>query len=374
MKNDSKNLNKLIAYARDNLLLDALDETYTLNRLAKLYGVPAPELDPDCECDLSLDELIGAPGANVDAADVLDAILPLPHTVNGYFRDELSRNAAKAFDFLFETYALGGCVAAAEAGNSNGFINYAQKPTVLSRAVLLPIGGDELYYTPRVTGNHIATVSSDDFMTDDIVARESAYVAAYGGTIAKRIGDDATYYCCDETALDGAAVKEQLKSGTVKIALLDYPVPVIAVSGVAKNTVAREAAKLIKAAGDAEIPCIAACTAKNGVTFYLILANDIASTDTLKAATPLTACGVFETIDCTRLLSVLEKGTALSTDLFAFKPIYSEIGGVKHGAKAKSALDGALAAMFKPALAASAATDEAKAKALVAQYDKAETL
>lgn len=372
MKNDGKILNMLIAYARDNLLLDALDETYTLNRLAKLCGVPAPELDPDCECELSLDELLGMLGDKVDAADVADAILPLPHTVNGYFRDELSRNTAKAFDFLFDTYALGGCVAAADAGNADGFINYAQKPTILTRAALLPVGGDELYFTPRVTGNRIATLSSDDFMVDDIVARESAYVSAYGGTIAKRIGDDATYYVCDETALDSAAVKEQLKSGTVKISLLDYPVPVLAVSGVAKNTVAREAARLVKAAGDAEIPCVVACTAKNGVTFCLVFANDVAPTDTLKAATPLTCCGVFETVDCSPLLSVLEKGTALSTDLFAFKPIYSEIGGVKHGNKAKAALDGALAKIFKTALAASAATDEAKAKALVAQNDQAE--
>ena len=31
-------LGKLIAYARDNLMLDALDETYTLNRIGALAG------------------------------------------------------------------------------------------------------------------------------------------------------------------------------------------------------------------------------------------------------------------------------------------------------------------------------------------------
>ena len=205
MKIDNKKLNQIIAYARDNLLLDALDETYTLNRLAKLCGVAAPELDPDCECELSLDELLG--GLDVDPADVLDAILPLPHTVNGYFRDELTRNAAKAFDFLFETYALGGCVAQSEAGNADGYINYAVKPTALSRAVLLPVGGDELYYTPRIEGNHIATLASEDILADEIVAREAAYASAYGGTIVKHIGDGTTYHCCDKTALGNASVK-----------------------------------------------------------------------------------------------------------------------------------------------------------------------
>ena len=371
MKIDNKKLNQLIAYARDNLLLDALDETYTLNKLAKLCGVAAPELDPDCECELTLDELLGA-FDGIDTADLLDTILPLPHTVSGYFRDELTRNPAKAFDFLFETYALGGCVAQSDAGNADGYINYAEKQTALSRAVLLPVGGDELYYTPRVAGNHIATLAAEDVLSDEIVSREAAYVSAYGGTIVKRIGDDSTYYCCDKTALASASVKEQLKSGAVKVALLDYPVPALAVSGVAKNTVAREAAALIKAAGDAELPVSVACAAENGITFYLVFANEIAANDIIKSASPLNACGVFGTVDCAPLLSVLEKGTALSTDLFAFKPIYSEIGGVKHGAKARAELDGALAKMFKPVLAAAAAGDDAKVKALVEAANKAE--
>ena len=75
MKIDNKKLNQLIAYARDNLLLDALDETYTLNRLAKLCGVAAPELDPNAECELTLDELLGA-FDGIDAADLLEVILP----------------------------------------------------------------------------------------------------------------------------------------------------------------------------------------------------------------------------------------------------------------------------------------------------------
>ena len=367
MKIDNKKLNQLIAYARDNLLLDALDETYTLNRLAKLCGVSAPELDPDLECDLTLDELLAA-FDGVDHADLLDAILPLPHTMSGYFRDELDRNAKKAFDFLFETYALGGCVAQSEAGCADGFVNYAETPTELSRAVLLPVGGDELYYTPRVAGNHIATLAAEDMLADEIVAREAAYASAYGGTIIKHIGDDAKYYCCDKTALQAAAVKEQIKTGTVKVALLDYPVPALAVSGVAKNTVAREAAALIKAAGDAELPVSVACAAENGITFYLVFAKEIATNDIIVSAGPLGECGVFGTIDCAPLLSVLEKGTALSTDLFAFKSLYSEIGGVKHGAKARAALDGALSKAFKPLLAAAAA-DEAKVKALATQAE-----
>ena len=35
----NKIINKLIAYARDNLMLDALDEVYTAGRLSSLCGV-----------------------------------------------------------------------------------------------------------------------------------------------------------------------------------------------------------------------------------------------------------------------------------------------------------------------------------------------
>lgn len=68
-------------------------------------------------------------------------------------------------------------------------------------------------------------------------------------------------------------------------------------------------------------------------------------------------------------MSVLEKGTALSSDLYAFKPLYAEIGGVKHGAKAAAALGAELVKQFKTALAAAASADEAAAEKLVAPTD-----
>ena len=78
---------------------------------------------------------------------------------------------------------------------------------------------------------------------------------------------------------------------------------------------------------------------------------------------------MFETAELEPLLNVLEKGTALSSDLYAFKPLYAEIGGVKHGNKAADALGAELAKQFKAHLAAAASVDEVAAEKLAASTD-----
>ncbi len=364
MKTDIKSLlNKFIAYARDNLMLDALDETYTLNRLAALCGVtPAPA---EVDCTDTLDALFAAlaeVAPNVDKADVTDILLPQPHTVNGYFRDELTRKPKKAFDFLFELYALAGLVSA-EDGEVKDFVRYTAHDCS-APAVSLPIGDAELGYSPTVTKNHIAAIDgTDDILADDITAREAAYVQAYGGVIARHSGA-AVYKVCDVAALDSAKIKTQISDGSVKLALLDYPVPALKAFGIAKNSVAREAAKIMKAASDKSLEYTVACTADTGVSFYIGFAKLAPAAGELAAFDTLSACGVFGTIDYSPLMSVLEKGTALPNDLAAFKSVYAEIGGVKHGAKASAKLDEHLTTVFKPALAASASATEADVRSL----------
>lgn len=368
MKIDTKTvLNKLIAYARDNLMLDALDETYTLNRLAALCGVK-PEYK-ELECDQTLEELLTelesvVPG--VDKAAAIDVILPLPHTVNYYFTDELDRNANKAFDFVFELYTE-----ANESFRSNGYTFCADAASI-NRAVSLTVGNDELEYTPVNGGARIATLSCPDILSVDIAARMAAYADKYDGVIVKSKGD-MNYLCADGTALSGAAVKEQIKTGAVKVATVDYPVPALKISGIAKNSVAREAASLIKAADAENLDFVTACTkSADGFEFYLVLAGNVEKDDLFVKSDALAACGVVTTADLKPVLSVLEKGTALSTDLFIFKPVYAIAGGVKHGSKAGSALADALVKLFKPILAKTASADEDKLKALCAATETTE--
>lgn len=365
--NITATVNKLIAFARDNLMLDALDETYTFNRLATLAGIESPaqaDVDyGDATPDELLDELRAAK-PDIDVSAVTDALMPPAHTVDYYFTDELGRKPKKAFDFIFDLYALGGYALNSEAHYSDGYLHYAAIAEKPERPVFLPVP-DQLKYTPRVVGGHIATLRGDDILSADITARECAYVEAYGGAIARRIGsENNAYYCCDSIAPASAEIKEQLAAGAVKIALLDYPVPVLAFSGIAKNTVAATAARVIKTAADGGIPCVVAATAKDGVTFYAIFAGNVESDGLIRGDDVLSACGVFATTDFSPLVPVLEKGTGLSTDLFAFKPIYDMIGGVKHGQKAREALDGAVVSLFKLALAKAASVTEDQAKAL----------
>lgn len=367
MKNDINTvLNKFIAYARDNLMLDALDETYTLNRLAALCGTTAAQADT--ECTESLDALfaqLAAFAPDVDKSDVIDIILPLPHTVNGYFRDELDRKPKKAFDFLFDLYALGGTVSQETGGDVDGYVRYTAKALPDSPAVSLPVGDAELDYAPRVVKNHIAKIyGDDDILADDITARLVAFATTYGGVIAKR-ASTSDYLCGDVFALDAAKIKEQLSDGSVKLALIDYPVPALKVFGIAKNSVAREAARIMKAAADAGLDYTAACSAKDGVALYIVFAKPLPETDGIAAFDALAACGVFATTDFSPLMSVLEKGTALPNDLAEYKSVYAAIGGVKHGAKASAVLDAHLASLFKTALKASASADEQTVKSLL---------
>lgn len=362
-------LGKLIAYARDNLMLDALDETYTLNRIGALAG--ATDLGGVKDCDYGdatlgalLNELEAAAPA-LDRAAVTDALFPLPHTVNYYFSDTLGRSPKKAFDFLFDLYAFGGFAADGEAYSADGFTRYADGKAENGRAVVIDANG-ELHYVPLNRGNNIAVIDCDDFMSDDIARRMAAYVTNYGGAIATRIGGDGKYYACDIIAPAAAKAKTKLADGAVKISLLDYPVPAISVGGLAKNTVAAAAAKIIKAATDEKLACVAACAAKDeGAEFYVIFANPVGASEYISAGDALAACGVFGTVDFSEFTQILEKGTALPADLSAFKPLYNEIGGVKLGAKASDKLTEALAAVFKKSLAAAASADEAKATALV---------
>ncbi len=364
-------LNKLVSYALDNLLLDALDVTYTFNRLASACGAAAPVLDEDADygdstlCAL-LDELAAAaPGTDTTA--IADILFPMPRTVNYYFDSKLSRDTEKAFDFLFDLYAHGAnCISTAPAMGKNGYLGYYSDIAYAAQGAQLSVG-EELVYTPRAAGNRIATLENPDILSDDLVTRMATYVAQYGGAIAAKIGDATDYMCCKDIAPTCAPVKNQLSTGTIKTALLDYPVPALAFNGIAKNAVAREVARVIKAASEAGYACTLAASAKDGLTFYVVFAGDIAANEYLMGSDALTACGVFRTADCSPLLSVLEKGTALSTDLARFKTIYDKIGGVKLGAKAQAELGGALADMFIPALKAAASVTEEQAAALIAK-------
>lgn len=363
-------LNKLLSYAFDNLLLDTLDETYTLNRLAVACGVKTPTRDENADYgDATFGELLSelkAAAPDVDLATAESILFPMPRTVGMYFNDALDRNAKKAFDFLYELYALGNNVISKSAAfGKDGFYGYSAGNVSELAAVTLPDCGG-LAYAPRVVGNRIAKLDKPDVMTEDVLAREHMFANAYGGVIAARLGDD-RYAVADAFALTSAKVKTDLTVGSVKTALLDYPVPALAFNGVAKNAVMREAARVINAATDAGLKPVIAAAAKDGVTYYVIFANDVAQDGLIVNNDALTACGVFETADYSPLMSVLEKGTALSTDLAAFKHVYDVIGGVKHGAKAGDALGGYLVDKFKPALAAAASATDEQATAFVKQ-------
>lgn len=361
-------LNKLISYARDNLMLDALDEIYTLNRLAALCGVPAVKPE-ETETDQTLDALLAElkAAADVDVEAVKDILLPSPHTVDFYFRDELGRKPQKAFDFLFDLYESCGSVAAGEASGKDGYIHYSRGESgALARPVMLDVG-TAVPYTPIASGNRIAALGGDDTLfTADITARLVAYATTYGGTIAKRLNDEDYYLVCTDSAIAHAAVKQKIKDGTVKVDILDYPAPALKFSGIGKNAVIREATTYIKAATDAGKPCVAACACiDNAPAVYVIFAKAVEATDLILSTDALACCGVVAAPDFSALLSVLEKGTALSSDLFAFKPLYAEIGGVKLGAKAKATLDEAVAKHIKAAISAASSATEAEAVALL---------
>ncbi|MCH5166146.1 MAG: hypothetical protein J1G01_07075 [Clostridiales bacterium] len=370
MKSDiNLTLNKLVSYALDNLLLDALDDTYTFNRLATVCGVAAPVRDIDADYgNQTLEDLIGeltAVAPSVDKTAVVDILFPMPRTVNYYFANKLSRDTNKALDFLFDLYAHGyNNVSKSAAIGKNGYLGYACGDITPMHAATLFVG-EELVYTPRVIGNHIATLEKPDILTEDILSRESTFALKYGGAIATRIGSDAAeYYCCDQIALTSCAVKKELSTGAVKTSLLDYPVPALAFNGIAKNTVIREVMRIIKAANESDLSCVVAAAPKDGVTFYLVFADPVKASEFVLGGDALAACGVFETVDCAPLLPVLEKGTALSTDIAAFRPIYDVIGGVKHGAKATQVLGGALTDLFIPLLKAAASAAENQVTAL----------
>lgn len=356
-------LNKLIAFAEDNLMLDSLDAVYTLNKLATLVGVK-PALEEADYGDATYGELVDelAAAVKVDKAAVTDILLPLPHTVNYYFNDQFSRNPQKAFEFIFDLYAQVGGVTNSVSGSDNGYTHYEAGGDGV-HSVALSVGGDHLKYTPLSFGACVASLECKDFMSEDIASRMAAFAEAYKMTIAKSSGDGDYYTCCGDTALSKAPVKVQLGDGAVKVALLDYPVPALSVTG-PKNSTIREAAKLIKAAADKGLSCVIACEAGQWTKFFLVFVKPTEKTEVFASSTPLSACGVYGTVNLDALLSVLEKGTALSTDLFPFKTIYSSIGGVKHGAKAGAALAGELAKTYKTILSAAASCDEAAATAL----------
>lgn len=356
-------LNKLVTFAEDNLMLDVLDGDYTLNRLCSLVGVTPDKQEADYG-DATVSELIAELKTlvpSVDATAVMDMLMPLPHTINYYFSDELSRNPKKAFEFIFELFGK-----TAHASGANGFTRYVK--STADRAVFIPVGGDELKYSPIALGNLVASVSCPDFMSEDITARLASFAEKYGCALAKRIGDDSDYMACENIAPAAAPVKTKLKDGAVKVSLIDYPAPTLSVVG-PKNSAAREAARIIKAAADENIPCVCACKTGEWTSFYIVFAGEIATGETFAASDALTPCGAAATVDFTPLLSVLQKGTALSSDLFAFKSIYSTVGGVKHGDKAEAALDDAVIKELKKAIAAASSTTEAKASE-IAQADK----
>lgn len=370
MKTDINSiLNKLTAYAIDNLLLDPLDQTYALNRLATVCGLAEPKLDYDTDYgDATFAELLDELAAalpQVDKAAITDILFPMPRTINYYLEGKLARGADKAFDFLFDLYAHGyNAVSDSPAIGEKGYLCYYADTTAPTAQAALNVGGEPLAYTPIAVGNHIAALQNPDILSDDIVKRLAAYVADFGGVIAARIGEGADYLCCATAALSGAKPKKQVADGAVKVALLDYPVPALSFNGIAKNSVQREVCKVIKAAAEQNIPCVVAADGNNGVTYYVVFAGEIAQNEFIIGQNALAACGVVRTKNCAPLLSVLEKGTALSTDLAEFKPIYDKIGGVKHGAKAPSVLGEALVGMYLPLLKAAASATEEQAVGL----------
>lgn len=360
-------LNKLVLFAEDELMLDALDETYTLNKLAALVGITPAKIDADYgDATLSdlLDELKAA-APDVDPSRVTEILMPLPHTVNYYFNDAFSRNREKAFDFVYDLFATAGYVSATELGTADGYCPYGVKPGA-KRAVTLLVGEDDLKFTPLSKSARAATLECRDFMSDDIARREAAFADTYGMVIAKRVGSDDAYVCASAAAVTAAKTKETVKDGVVKISVLDYAVPALSVKG-PKNSAAREAAKIIKAAAEAQLPCVIAAAPGELTSFYIVFAADVKPAELFAAPNALNACGVFGTAEFAPLISILEKGTALSTDLFEYKPLYSAIGGVKLGAKAVKTLTDELVKRFKPLLAAAASCDEAKAKSLVTE-------
>lgn len=360
-------INKLISYAKDELLLDVLDETYTRNRIAQLCGTTPDAGDADYG-DSDLKSLLGelkAAAPTVDIKAVLDVLLPLPHTVNYYFNDQLDRNPQKAFDFLFDLYSLCGCVSSSAEFTHNGFV-FSAAETTDARPIMLAVGSDELKYTPLAVADRVAALECLDVFSEDLALREAAFVETYGGVIAKRVGCDCDYRCCKSAAMTNAKVKKSIDGGVAKIALLDYPVPAISVTG-PKNSAVREAARIIKHARDEGLACVLAASASDFVTFYVIFAEKIEETDIIKQGGALQSCGVFTSMDFSPLLPVLEKGTALSTDLFEFKSIYSDVGGVKLGAKAKDKLAEAVVKKYTAALTAAASCDETKACELASE-------
>jgi len=346
-------------------MLDELDETYALNRLAELCKVKPFALDSDVTTDETFDALIKElkSETEVNAAAVADILMPAAHTVDFYFGDELGRNKDKAFDFLYDLYEHGGCVNPSAAHGCDGYCYYAYRDGIPQKPVTLDVEAP-LCFTPLVSGNRIASVDSGDIIVIDTLRRMCAYVSAYGGTAAAKPGDG-KFLCCADSAVAHAKAAKTVSDGAVKVSLLDYPVPALAITGVAKNAVCREAARIIAAANS--VPVTAAAAKVNGETaIFAIFASD-PSDDIVKAADALTACGVFAAADYAPLLPVLEKGVALSTDLFEFKPIYSSIGGVKHGAKAAAALDAEVVKRFKAALGAAASATAEQAAAFAAQ-------
>lgn len=370
MKTDINSIiNKLTAYAIDNLLLDPLDEIYTLNRLATVCGLAEPKLAEidygDANLDTLLDELAAAL-PQIDKAAVADILFPMPRTINYYLDSKLARGADKAFDFLFDLYAHGyNAVSDSPVIGKDGYMCYYEVNATPTAGGALGVGGEQLFYTPIAVGNHIAKLQNPDILSDDIVKRLAAYVADFGGVIAARIGEGADYLCCAAAAISGAKAKKQVADGAVKVALLDYPVPALSFNGIAKNSVQREVVKAIKAAAEKNIPCVVAADNKNGVTYYVVFAGEIAQNEFIIGQNALAACGVVRCKDCSPLMSVLEKGTALSTDIIEFKPIYDKIGGVKHGSKAPSALGEALVGMYLPLFTAAASATEEQAVGLV---------
>ncbi len=348
---------KMIAYATDNLMLDTLDADYTVNRLCSLVGVvPDGKYSEADYGEQTLPDLLNelkALAPDIDVTAVTDLLMPLPHTVNYYFADELGRNIQKAFEFLFELYGKTG-----EASGADGFVRYTEARK--DRSASIPVGGDYLEYFPVSLGNLVAEMTCPDFMSEDVAKRMAAFAEKYGSAIVKRIGDDSGYLSCRSIALENAAVKKTVKDGAVKVALLDYPAPALSVSG-PKNSAAREAVRIIKAASDENISCVCACKVGEWTSFYIVFAGDVAVSDTITKSDALTVCGVAATVDFSPLLPVLQKGTALSTDLFAFKSVYTAIGGVKLGDKASSAIDEQIAKQLKGSISAAASVSEDKA-------------
>ncbi len=366
MKTDiALTLNKLIAYARDNLMLDALDEVYTLNRLAALCGANAVK-PQDTETDKSLDELLEelkSTAENVDVEAVKDALLPAPHMVDFYFRDELARNPEKAFEFLFDLYVSGGVISGGSGGSADGYSHYALGNR-LARPVMLDVGAP-VPYTPMACALRVASLSCDDVLAADTAARLYAFAQSYDGTAARRV-NDGEYLTCADSAISRAAIVKNIRDGAVKVDLLDYPATAIMISGIAKNAVVREAGTVIKNAADAQLACVAAAAKRDGrPAIFVVFAKDLETDDVITATNALGCCGVVATPDFAPLISVHQTGTAPTPDLFEYTRLYSQIGGVKLGAKASATLDDAVAKHVKTALAAASSATEEQAASLL---------